>query len=86
MSILVGLSLRKFKSSLPLAESCSAAISAACHLPKGDCRDTAALRELMWGEAGPPADWDTDQSSHVHGHCTFTSLDAAQPSSSKAYA
>ena len=86
MSILVALSLRKLKSPMPLAASCSAAISAACHPPKEDCPLTAALGEVMWGETGPPPDWDSDQYSDDNGHCTFTSLDAAQPSSTKSHA
>jgi hypothetical protein len=87
ISILVALSFRRLKSKMPLAGSCSAAISAACHPPKDDCTDTAALGELMWGETGLPLDWDTDQSGDDHkGHCSFTSLDGLQPSSTKSYA
>lgn len=69
------------------AGSCSAAISAACHSPKDDCIDTLALGELMWGETGLPLDWDTDQNGDDgKGHCSFTLLDAVQPSSTKSYA
>lgn len=86
--LLVALAFRRFKSTMPLAGSCSAAISAACHPPKDDCTDTAALGELMWGETGLPPDWDIDQSDgdDQKGHCSFTSLDAVQPSLMKLYA
>ncbi|PYI10621.1 hypothetical protein BO78DRAFT_458425 [Aspergillus sclerotiicarbonarius CBS 121057] len=45
---LLALAIRPFKSPMPLAAHCSAAISAACHPPTGD-RD-AALKPVMWGE------------------------------------
>jgi hypothetical protein len=84
---LVAHSFRRFKSTIPLAGSCSAAISAVCHPPKNDT-DTAALGQLAWGETDPPPDWVIDQSGDDdhEGHCSFTSLDAVQPSSTKLYA
>ncbi|OOF93839.1 hypothetical protein ASPCADRAFT_132185 [Aspergillus carbonarius ITEM 5010] len=52
---LLALALRPFKSPMPVAAHCSAAISAACHPPAGD-RD-AGLKAVMWGEVAPhPAD------------------------------
>ncbi|PWY77254.1 hypothetical protein BO94DRAFT_588588 [Aspergillus sclerotioniger CBS 115572] len=52
---LLALAIRPFKSPMPLAAHCSAAISAACHPPAGD-RD-AGLKAVMWGEvASNPAD------------------------------
>ncbi|CAG8122705.1 unnamed protein product [Penicillium olsonii] len=45
---LVGLSMRSFRSVIPLAGSCSAAISAACHPPGHDVN--AAVKEIIWGE------------------------------------
>ncbi|CAI7664057.1 unnamed protein product [Penicillium glandicola] len=45
---LVGLAMRPFRSVIPLAGSCSAAISAACHPPEDDV--DAALKPIMWGE------------------------------------
>lgn len=87
ISFLVALSFRRFKSTMRLAGPCSAAISAACH-PSKDDTDTAALGQLVWGETNPPPDWDIDQSgdNDHEGHCSFTSLDAVQPSSTKLYA
>ncbi|RAK99651.1 uncharacterized protein BO80DRAFT_503133 [Aspergillus ibericus CBS 121593] len=45
---LLTLAIRPFKSPMPIAAHCSAAISAACHPPSGD-RD-AGLKAVMWGE------------------------------------
>jgi hypothetical protein len=43
------------------------------------------LGQLAWGETDPPPDWVIDQSGDDdhEGHCSFTSLDAVQPSSTK---
>lgn len=87
--LLVGLAFRRFKSAIPLAGSCSAAISAACHPPEDVCTDTAALGDLIWGETGSTPDWDIDRiegSNDQKGHCSFTPLDAQQPSLERSYA
>ncbi|KAL4939673.1 hypothetical protein BDV06DRAFT_198363 [Aspergillus oleicola] len=49
-SLLLG--LRRFKSPMPLAGECSAAISAACHPPTPSTDDDAnhALKPVQWGE------------------------------------
>ncbi|KAL4962442.1 uncharacterized protein BDV14DRAFT_191554 [Aspergillus stella-maris] len=49
-SLLLG--LRRFKSLMPLAAECSAAISAACHPPMPSDDDSAnhALKPVQWGE------------------------------------
>lgn len=44
---IIGLGVGRFNSSIPLAASCSAAISAACHPPPGDDH---AVKPVMWGE------------------------------------
>ena len=49
---------RRYKlNGIPLAGSCSAAISAACHPPPGD--DEASRKMVIWGvcETDPTADW-----------------------------
>lgn len=51
MIVILVLGFRDFKNSMPLASSCSAAISAACHAPPG-CGD--ALKPVMWGEVPKP--------------------------------
>lgn len=87
---LLSLAFRRFKSTIPLAGSCSAAISAACHPPEDVCTATAAHGELFWGETtGLPPDWVDDQSDGCDlpkGHCSFTPLDARLPSLDKLYA
>lgn len=51
MIVILGLGFRHFKNSMPLAGSCSAAISAACHPPPGG---GDALKPVMWGEVLKP--------------------------------
>lgn len=87
LAILLGLSLRRFKSEMPLAGLCSAAISAACHPPKDDLN--AALGLVKWGETMTSPEWMMDQSGGAddrEGHCSFTSFDTERPSLYKLYA
>ncbi|KAJ5530394.1 hypothetical protein N7527_003787 [Penicillium freii] len=98
LSILIGaimiltlfaLAFRKFKSTMPLAASSSAAISAACHPPKDEDLDTAALGLVKWGETISPPAWVMERFHGIdnhHGHCSFTSLDTVIPSLTKLYA
>lgn len=44
---LLGVGLRHFKTSMPLAGSCRITISSACHPPPGG---NDALKPVMWGE------------------------------------
>ena len=53
---------------MPLAGSCSAAISAACHRPEEDV--DAATKPVMWGVVS---------SKNGVGHCCFTSFEVSQP-------
>ncbi|MCJ1431301.1 hypothetical protein MMC27_000652 [Xylographa pallens] len=55
---------RSYRPGIPLAPSCSAAISAACHPPAGD--GNAARSLVKWGEV-------TALTSDDLAHCTFTS-------------
>jgi len=48
---IIGLGFKHFKNNMPLAGSCSAAISAACHPPPGG---GDALKPVMWGEVSKP--------------------------------
>lgn len=69
---LLALSCRKFKSDIPLAGNCSAAISAACHPRSHENLDTAALGPVMWTEI-------TEQSGRPNprrGYFSFTSSDS----------
>lgn len=62
--VAVGLGFRKFASYMPVAGSCSVAIAAAAHRPKGDL--DAAFLPVQWGEVSKG---ETDEV----GHCCFTS-------------
>ncbi|KAL2430720.1 hypothetical protein ABEF95_013198 [Exophiala dermatitidis] len=57
---------RHYNPMMPLAGSCSAAISAACHQPDWD--DNAAMKAVQWGVV--PV---TILGPHAVGHCSFTS-------------
>ncbi|KAJ4511300.1 hypothetical protein HRR75_005225 [Exophiala dermatitidis] len=57
---------RHYNPMMPLAGSCSAAISAACHQPDWD--DNAAVKAVQWGVVP-----DTIVGPHAVGHCSFTS-------------
>ncbi|KAJ6050166.1 uncharacterized protein N7446_005593 [Penicillium canescens] len=87
--MIIGVSFRRLKSAIPLAGTCSAAISAACHPPENVRTDTVTHGELMWGETDLP--WaldsgDDDESDGPKGHCSFTPSEARQPSLDKLYA
>ena len=76
--VLVGISsgFRRVNVGMPLASSCSAVISAACHPPKTDV--SASLKRVMWGVLK-----DSDESV---GHCTFTSFEVEAPIAGRRYA
>ncbi|MCJ1428446.1 hypothetical protein MMC29_006356 [Sticta canariensis] len=73
--VLVVNGFRKCKEGMPLAGSCSAAISAACHRPKGDL--DAAVLPVLWGAVSIEG---------RIGHCCFTSFDVSTPVKGKPYA
>jgi hypothetical protein len=93
MGVLVLFGLRRLRSNMPLASSCSAAISAACHPPPGD--SDASLKPVKWGvvqlDSGNDQNvWrsDTDgvnSQSSSYAHCTFTSKDVVTPSTARLY-
>jgi hypothetical protein len=72
-----GLAWCWYPAGIPLAGSCSAVISAACHPAKGD--DNAALLPVQWGAEKEVEDND------VVGHCSFTSHEVTQPEVGKLY-
>lgn len=59
---------------MPLAASCSAAMSAACHRPEEDV--DAAVKPVMWGVVS---------SKDGVGHCCFTSFEVTPPVQSERY-
>ncbi|KAF2452340.1 hypothetical protein BDY21DRAFT_407015, partial [Lineolata rhizophorae] len=74
---LVALALRRYRRGMPLAGSCSAAISAACHPPRCDA-DASAL-PVKWGAL-------IEEPVDGVGHCTFTSLRVEPPNGGRRYA
>ncbi|KAF9886878.1 hypothetical protein FE257_011001 [Aspergillus nanangensis] len=83
--VLLILALRRFRSCIPLAGSCSAALSAACQRPEND--GDAASQKVVWGEIVP---LESAKDPHPMGkvdfpHCSFTSHDVIQPSFDRFY-
>ena len=66
---------------MPLAGSCSAAISAACHPPEADA--DASMKRIMWGVV---ADDCFQYEGENVGHCSFTSSTVEAPVVGKWYA
>ncbi|KAJ5199525.1 hypothetical protein N7472_004729 [Penicillium cf. griseofulvum] len=82
------LGLRRLNSNAPLAGSCSAAISAACHAPTHENLDTAIRSKLKWGQTTglSVGSIDSDGDEPEKGHCSFTSLGTVKPTLTKLYA
>ena len=93
MVILIGLGLRRLRSDMPVASSCSAAISAACHPPPGDT--DASLKSVQWGEiiktqaqSKGTGDLSVDRKPSAdadYPHCSFTSQEVMKPSRDNCY-
>ena len=62
---------------MPIAGSCSAAISAACHRPVEDI--DAGLKKVMWGVV-------EEMEDDAIGHCCFSSQPVTAPEVGKVYA
>lgn len=78
---------RRFCTVMPLARSCSAAISAACHPPETDT--DAAFKAVRWGvvEEGYEAKIVEIAGKDVDvRHCCFTSLKVTMPIQDECYA
>ncbi|KAJ5520792.1 hypothetical protein N7463_001245 [Penicillium fimorum] len=82
------LGLRRLKSNAPLAGSCSAVISAACHPPTHENLDAAIRSKVMWGQTTGLPVWsiDSEEDEPEKGHCSFTSLGTVKPTLTKLYA
>ena len=74
------LAFRKFRSGMPIAGSCSAAISAACHGLDEDAKEGSEAPEeaLMWGVVGV--------NKNGVEHCGFSSGEVEFPQNGKLYA
>ena len=75
--------LRRYRSGMPFARNCSAAISAACHRPKDDV--SAFRRPVKWGVPNNN-NISSRKHGHEYGHCCFTSFDVSEPEIGKMYA
>ncbi|RAL07797.1 uncharacterized protein BO97DRAFT_446566 [Aspergillus homomorphus CBS 101889] len=101
LGLLLAVGARQFKSHMPLATHCSAAISAACHPPPAD--EGAATKPLMWGEIPREGVEEVPEVTeypyphpHPHpgkevgdgagyAHCSFTSLAVVTPNLVRLY-
>ena len=79
--IAVGAGLQRYRSGMPVAGSCSAAISALCHLPRSEDGDEAARMPVQWGVTGPDAN-----SNGFFMHCAFSSGEVQEPQRGVLYA
>ena len=81
--VLLGIAngFRKARVGMPLAGSCSAAISAACHPPETDV--DVSMKRVMWGVVNRESFKHLDESV---GHCSFTSFKVEAPIVGKLYA
>lgn len=82
VSITVGSFLmgrKKYDPSMPLAGSCSVAISAACHRPEWDV--DASINAVMWGVIP-----GSEAENNGIGHCAFTSGEVEPIEEGKKYA
>jgi hypothetical protein len=70
--------MQRFKSGMPVAGSCSASISAACHAYSEHRDENAALGKLSWGT--------TVQATRGIGHCSFSSTIVETPTEGKPFA
>ncbi|OJJ84364.1 uncharacterized protein ASPGLDRAFT_125960, partial [Aspergillus glaucus CBS 516.65] len=73
---IIGLGVGRFKSSIPLAASCSAAISAACHPPPGDDH---AVKPVMWGESSRSRASSEDDEEATNGSESSPDTRSRQP-------
>ena len=71
---------RKSRGGMPLAGSCSAAISTAYHPPEGDAN--ASTKRIMWGVV---AEDSSQYEGESVGHCSFTSSTVEAPVVGKWY-
>jgi hypothetical protein len=65
--IAVGLGRRKSHKAMPVAGTCSAAISATCLVQEGEIGEDAAYLPLQWGATGT-SQWPA---TNIIGHCAF---------------
>jgi hypothetical protein len=72
----------EYPAGMPMAGSCSMAISAACHPPLGDV--DAHLKPVQWGVVSHEE--QTDHEEEIVRHCSFSSLPVEMPLAGHLYA
>lgn len=85
---LVGLSLRRLGSGMPVAGSCSLAVAAACHPtynPNGEGGGMEKMSECGEDMAHLPVQWGDTLVDGPVGHCSFCSGDVVPPEDGKEY-
>ncbi|ODM15442.1 hypothetical protein SI65_09045 [Aspergillus cristatus] len=94
IAYLVGIGCRRFKSGMPVAGSCSLAISAACHLDvqeiKDHGRENGSHSEVLLHEKQPvetlPLRWGVVPFyGEGVGHCAFSSVEVETPKDGERY-
>jgi hypothetical protein len=77
---------QKYRPGIPLAGSCSAAVSAACHTPRGE--EDISTKAVRWGVVRGAGEsvraWKNKDKDF--GHCLFSSLATAPPIPGRYYA
>ena len=76
------LGTRRLPGAMPLPASCSASISALCHLPEQYRTPDIATRLLQWGVTGSE---DESEDGQLVGHCSFSSGEVNMPEQGKLY-
>jgi hypothetical protein len=77
IAILTFKSVQRYKLGMPVAGSCSAVISAACHKAEGE--DMPQSRKVMWGVVKGEGEMGTWKDGKGLGHCAFSSELVAPP-------
>jgi hypothetical protein len=84
IAILTYKSVQRYKLGMPVAGSCSAVISAACHKAEGE--GMPQLRKVMWGVVKGSGEMGTWKDGEGSGHCAFSSELVAPPIPGMLYA
>jgi hypothetical protein len=84
LSFLIGLSIRRFKSGMPVAGSCSLAIAAACH-PNPNTSEDGQAWEPQTDAQHLPLQWGSVQVDAEIGHCTFSCQEVSIPEDGRVY-
>lgn len=68
---------RRFKGGIPIVATCSASISAMCHLPEAEKDAGTECRPVLWGISAENVDMYDKR--HPVSHCSFSSLHVRLP-------